>query len=57
MKYIAVSLYRKMIEHPLTEGMWLKDFDNLPVPYTQIQDIKAVSVDFFLNFMKTQIGS
>jgi len=34
MKYIAVSLYRKMIEHPLTEGMWLKDFDNLPVPYT-----------------------
>lgn len=47
MKYIAASLYRKVIEHALNEGMKPEDFDNLPIPYNKISDIKAVPADDF----------
>lgn len=53
MKYIAVSLYRKMIEHALTEGMNPEDFDNLPTPYNKIQEIKAVPADHFFELHET----
>ncbi len=47
MKYIAASLYRKVLEHALIEGMKPEDFDHLPTPYSKMHDLKAVAADDF----------
>ncbi len=47
MNYIATSLYRKVIEHALNEGMKLEDFNNLPIPYDKIHEVQAVLADDF----------
>ena len=47
MNYISVSLYRKVIEHALTEGMTIEDFSDLPVPYRSLHEVQAVPADDF----------
>jgi len=47
MKYISISLYRKMIHHALSEGMTAEDFKDLPIPVESIKDIQAVPADIF----------
>ena len=47
-KYISISLYRKVINYAITEGMNRNDFMNLPTPITEIDEIQAVPAeDFF----------
>ena len=47
MNYISVSLYRKIIEHALSEGMKKEDFIELPTPYQTLHEIQAVPADEF----------
>lgn len=47
MKYISVSLYKKIIDHALTEGMTPQEFKDLPIPLDAIKDIQAVPADHF----------
>ena len=47
MNYISVSLYRKVIEHALTEGMKREDFSDLPIPYNTLHELQAVPADHF----------
>ncbi len=47
MKYISVNLYRKIIEHALSEGMSREDFKNLAVPIDSIKEVQAVPADVF----------
>ena len=47
MKYISISLYRKMINHALDEGMKREAFSHLSVPITPSADVKAVPADTF----------
>ena len=47
MKYISVSLYRKIINHALHEGMTREDFTDLPIPVESLEDIQAVPADLF----------
>jgi len=47
MNYISVSLYRKVIEHALTEGMKREDFSELPIPYNTLHEVQAVPADQF----------
>ena len=47
MNYISVGLYRKIIEHALTEGMKKEDFNYLPNPYNTLHEIQAVPADDF----------
>ena len=47
MNYISVSLYRKVIEHALNEGMKPEDFMNLPTPYNTLHEVQAVPADEF----------
>jgi AraC-like DNA-binding protein len=47
MNYISISLYRKMIDHALAEGMRKEDFIDLPVPIASMDDIQAVPADHF----------
>ena len=46
-KYISVSLYRKVIEYALTEGMAAEYFSRLPTPYPNLNEIQAVPADEF----------
>jgi AraC-like DNA-binding protein len=49
MNYISISLYRKMIDHAITEGMTANDFKDLPTPIDDINTLQAVPADdFFL---------
>ena len=48
MNYISISLYRKVIEHALSEGMTLEDFKGFPIPVESINEIQAVPADHFL---------
>lgn len=47
MNYISVSLYQKVIDHALNEGMTREDFKDLPIPVEALGDIKAVPADRF----------
>lgn len=47
MKYISISLYQKIINHALSEGMTLEDFSDLPIPVASMKDIQAVPADNF----------
>jgi hypothetical protein len=47
MNYISVSLYRRLIEHALSEGMKKEDFSELPRPYHTFHEVQAVPADDF----------
>lgn len=47
MNYIAISLYRKMLNQAMAEGMTQDDFLNLPTPIHTIDDLQAVPADHF----------
>ena len=47
MNYISVSLYRKIIDHALVEGMTADDFKSIPIPMDALDDIQAVPADNF----------
>ena len=47
MKYISIHLYRKMIDHALSEGMTLEDFKDLPIPIDSMKGMRAVIADNF----------
>ncbi len=48
MHYISVNLYRKIIEHAISEGMARENFTDLPIPLDTLKDIHAVPAeDFF----------
>ena len=47
MQYISISLYRKIINHALNEGMTLEDFNDLPIPIEAMKDIRAVPAENF----------
>ncbi len=47
MQYISVSLYRKMINHALSEGIDRSAFDDLPVPMAALDSIQAVPAEVF----------
>jgi len=47
MQYIAISLYRKMINHALAEGMAQAEFAQLPTPIEAMDSVQAVPADQF----------
>lgn len=47
MNYISISLYRKVVNHALAEGMTPEDLKGLPVPIGSMNDIQAVPADQF----------
>ena len=47
MNYISISLYRKLINCALSEGMSRENFTDLPTPIDAIDSIKAVPADHF----------
>jgi len=47
MNYISISLYRKIINHALAEGMQREDFNNLPVPIEALDKVQAVPANQF----------
>lgn len=47
MNYISTHLYRKVINHALTEGMTQEEFEHLPIPIDKIDDVQAVPADQF----------
>ncbi len=47
MNYISISLYKKLIDQAMNEGMVLADFDDLPIAIESIKDIQAVPADTF----------
>ncbi|MBX2876069.1 MAG: AraC family transcriptional regulator [Saprospiraceae bacterium] len=47
MNYISISLYRKIIDHALAEGMTEHDFKGLPIPIDSLKNIQAVPADNF----------
>jgi len=47
MNYISISLYRKMLNHALAEGMTAEDLQQLPLPPASIKDMQAVPADVF----------
>lgn len=47
MNYISINLYRKVINHALSEGMTPADFKDLRIPIGSLKDIKAVPADNF----------
>jgi AraC-like DNA-binding protein len=47
MIYISIKLYRKVIDHAISEGLTHSYFDNLPTPIDPIESIQAVPADQF----------
>jgi len=47
MNYISIRLYRKIIDHALTEGMVKEDFKDLPIPIDRMNNVQAVPADYF----------
>lgn len=45
--YISISLYRKMLDYAIVEGMSREDFTHLPTPIDVINSIQAVPADHF----------
>ncbi|MEL6357628.1 MAG: AraC family transcriptional regulator ligand-binding domain-containing protein, partial [Bacteroidota bacterium] len=59
MNYISISLYRKMVNHALAEGMSPTDLKNLPVSIESMKDIQAVPADVFFalhEFLDQELG-
>jgi AraC-like DNA-binding protein len=46
-KYISISLYRKLIDYALIEGLARDVFDRLPTPIDAISKLQAVPADHF----------
>lgn len=49
MNYISISLYQKIIDHALVEGMTKSDFKNLPIPFDSLDKVQAVPADNFFD--------
>lgn len=49
MNYISAHLYRKVIEHALTEGMNREEFKDLEVPYDKLHEVQAVPANHFFD--------
>lgn len=47
MNYISISLYRKMIEHALSEGMSLDNYRKLQSSFNSLEQVKAVPAEHF----------
>ena len=47
MSYISNSLYRKVVNHALAEGMKKEDFAKLPISIEAMDNIQAVPADYF----------
>lgn len=47
MSYISISLYRKVIQHAVQEGMSESDFSHLPTPMESMDSLQAVPSDHF----------
>ena len=47
MNYIAISLYRKLINHALNEGLNRGFLQSIPTPIGEISKLKAVPADHF----------
>ncbi|WP_411028802.1 AraC family transcriptional regulator ligand-binding domain-containing protein [Spongiimicrobium sp. 3-5] len=47
MNYISISLYRKVMEHAITEGMRSEDFKDLPIPFDTLHEVQAVPANHF----------
>ncbi len=47
MNYISISLYQKMVNHAIAEGLSEEDLQDLPVPPAAMQDLRAVPADHF----------
>ncbi len=47
MNYISISLYRKMIDHAIYEGLDRRLFEDLPTPIDSIDSLQAVPADHF----------
>jgi AraC-like DNA-binding protein len=47
MKYISIKLYRKVINHAISEGISNDYFRDLPTPLNLIESIEAVPADHF----------
>ncbi len=49
MNYISISLYQKLIDHALSEGMTPEYFKDLPIPIASMADIQAVPANVFFD--------
>lgn len=49
MNYISVSLYRKVLNHALKEGMKMVDFHDLPISIHSLDEVQAVPADYFFS--------
>lgn len=49
MNYFSISLYRKMLNCAIAEGMRREDFMNLPTPIDTIDDLQAIPADEFFS--------
>lgn len=49
MKYISVSLYKKVITHAIKEGVPVDYFEKLNVPFSSLKEIQAVPADDFFD--------
>ena len=47
MQYISTTLYQKVIDHAISEGMTREDFVDLPTPITALGALDAVPADHF----------
>jgi len=59
MNYISVSLYRKMLNHAMHEGMKRDDFKDLPTSIDAVDHIQAVPADHFFElheFLDKKLG-
>ncbi len=59
MNYISINLYRKMINHALSEGMDRDEFNSLPTPIESIANIQVVPADHFFElheFLDVKLG-
>lgn len=49
MNYISISLYRKVLEHAISEGMARQDLEDLPFTLDTMNGIQAVPADSFFS--------
>lgn len=49
MSYISISLYRKVLNHALKEGISREELLNLPTPITSVDSVQAVPADHFFS--------
>ena len=58
-KYISIKLYRKVVEHAISENMSCRELNNLPTPIDSIDTIQAVPADHFFELhekMEKELG-